>query len=78
MFFLERIHLPTLLIQAEDDPFLPPSALPREHIESNPHLVPAIAPNGGHVGFVEGHLPLRPSFWAERQALGFLLHRLAS
>ncbi len=69
---LPGIRVPTLLIQALDDPFLPSDAVPRESIETNPVLHPAIVPHGGHVGFVTGTAPLRPRFWAEREAASFL------
>ena len=74
--FLEAIRVPTLLLHAEDDPFLPPHALPRDAIARNPHLVPVITPRGGHVGFIGGP-PWTPRFWAEAEAARFLAARLA-
>jgi predicted alpha/beta-fold hydrolase len=74
--FLEHVRVPTLLVQAADDPFLPPERLPRRAVESNPYLVSAFTDRGGHVGFVEGRSPLRPSFWAERQAVRFVVAHL--
>jgi predicted alpha/beta-fold hydrolase len=74
--FLDRIAVPTLLIHALDDPFLPPAALPREAVAANPRLEAAWTEHGGHVGFIGGR-PGRPDFWAERQAARFLAERLA-
>ena len=74
---LDRIRVPTLLIHALDDPFLPPASLPHEALRSNPHLQRAWTEHGGHVGFIGG-TPRRPDFWAERQAARFLAHRLAN
>jgi predicted alpha/beta-fold hydrolase len=74
--YLERVRVPTLLLHAEDDPFLPPHALPRDAIARNPHLVPVITPRGGHVGFIGGP-PWAPRFWAEAEAVRFLAARLA-
>lgn len=68
--FLAAIRRPTLLLSAEDDPFIPPAAIPRETIGKNPMLSLALFPHGGHVGFVEGWL--RPSFAAERLAVAFV------
>ncbi len=75
--FLERIRVPTLLLQADDDPFLPPDAFPWQAIHSNPSLRAELARGGGHVGFVGG-LPWRPTFWAEREGARFLAHQLGS
>lgn len=69
--FLEVIRVPTLIIHAEDDPFLPPAALPRDAIARNPWIAPAISPRGGHVGFISGS-PRAPRFHAERMAAEWL------
>ena len=74
MHYLEGIRVPTLLLQAEDDPFLPPDALPRARIASNPWLLPAFTRHGGHVGFIEGP-PWRRRYWVEEQAARFLAGR---
>lgn len=73
--WLEHVRVPTLLLHAVDDPFLPSGGLPHEIIAGNPHLVEAFTPGGGHVGFVAGS-PWRPVFWAEREAARFLALRL--
>jgi predicted alpha/beta-fold hydrolase len=74
--FLPGLRLPTLLIHAEDDPFLPASAIPRDAMAANPHLLPAIQHTGGHVGFLSGTVPGRARFWAEAQVADFFLHTL--
>jgi predicted alpha/beta-fold hydrolase len=54
--WLKQIQIPTLLINARNDPFLPASALPRDGEVSA--LVHLEFPNsGGHVGFVSGGIP---------------------
>jgi len=70
--FVSSIRVPTLLIHSEDDPFLPAAAIPREGISNNAHLVRAIVPDGGHVGFVGRSLPWRPFFWAEAEVARYL------
>ncbi len=70
--FLPEIRVPTLLLQSEDDPFLPSDALPRAPVRENPHLLPAFTAAGGHVGFVEGSGPWNADFWAEREAARYL------
>jgi predicted alpha/beta-fold hydrolase len=69
--FLGRIRVPTLLVHAADDPFVPGEAIPHDVIGANPALHPAIVPRGGHVGFIAGH-PGRPELWAEAEAARFL------
>jgi uncharacterized protein len=69
--FVERIRRPTLLLHAEDDPFVPLSAVPRQAIANNPNVQAVITAKGGHVGFVGG-TPWKPTFWCERQAARFL------
>lgn len=64
--FLGRIRRPTLLLSAEDDPFLPADVLRevREIARENSALTLDFPMRGGHVGFVGGH-PWRPSYYAE-------------
>ena len=78
--FLHRIRRPTLLLSAVDDPFLPPSVLEevRELVAANPRLEAEFHPRGGHVGFVGGAAPWRPTYYAERRALDFLARSLTT
>jgi hypothetical protein len=68
--FLPKIRRPTLLINAVNDPFIPPSALPEAEVAASAWLEAAFAPEGGHAGFLEG--PWGHRSWAERRALTFL------
>lgn len=56
--FLSRIRVPTLLLSAVDDPFLPPVVLERvrELALANPQLEVEFTDRGGHVGWVTGDL----------------------
>jgi len=69
---LERIRVPTLVLQAEDDPFLPREALPVRALAENPWIVAGVVARGGHVGFIERRRPGTGRFWAEREAARFL------
>jgi predicted alpha/beta-fold hydrolase len=69
---LSEVRVPTYLIHAEDDPFLPAQALPRAALTSNPWLVSAFSGGGGHVGFLEGIGPGRATFWVEEEAARYL------
>ncbi len=69
--FLPSIRVPTLLISAADDPLVPGRVLPRASVDASPWLVPQFVPHGGHCSFVDGGTPMRPSRWAESQAVAF-------
>lgn len=69
--FLGAIRVPTLIVQAADDPFLTPDILPA------PDELPAgicleVSPAGGHVGFVAGSWPGRARYWLEERIPAFL------
>ncbi|MFV3130176.1 YheT family hydrolase [Niveispirillum sp. KHB5.9] len=49
--FLLRIQVPTLVVHALDDPWIPPAAYRDFPWSANPRLHPAISRCGGHVGF---------------------------
>jgi predicted alpha/beta-fold hydrolase len=74
--FLPGIRIPTLLIHARNDPFLPRKAIPQAVMDANPHLTPLVSTGGGHVGFVGGPLPWRPLFWAETRIQEFFRNHL--
>ena len=69
--YLPRIRRPTLLINALDDPIVPPEALPDPRALS-PWISAEFVERGGHAGFIEGPWPWRVGSWAERRALEFL------
>lgn len=72
--FLKAIRVPTLLIQAFDDPFMTPAVLPEpDELSSSVSL--EVTQGGGHVGFVEGANPLKPGYWLERRIPCFLAER---
>lgn len=73
--FLTRIVCPTLLISAEDDPFIPASALPRDINEHNPKVTLQVCAQGGHTGFMAGSA-WNPHYWAESVAISFLKEQL--
>jgi predicted alpha/beta-fold hydrolase len=62
--FLERVHIPTLLLSAVDDPFLPSSVLDevRAIAKRNRSLTVEFPERGGHVGFIVGRIPWRPIY----------------
>lgn len=72
--FLHGIRVPTLLLSARDDPFLPPEVLDdvRAIAERNPALTAEFVEQGGHVGFVAGAVPWRPFWYSEWRVVEFL------
>jgi predicted alpha/beta-fold hydrolase len=72
--WIKRVRLPTLLLSAIDDPFLPADVLDdvREIAGANPALTLEFTSHGGHVGFVAGRWPWRPFYYAEWRACEFL------
>ncbi|MFQ5888689.1 MAG: YheT family hydrolase [Gemmatimonadota bacterium] len=74
--YLTRIRVPTLLLQAADDPFVPRDSLPVASMRANPWLSAALTRRGGHLGFVTRDRAGRWVFWAEREAARFLASHL--
>ncbi len=72
--FLANIRLPTLLLNAEDDPFLPADVLTevREAVRHNEHVEIEFPARGGHVGFTAGRRPWNPWYYGEWRAAEFL------
>jgi len=49
--FLDGISVPTLLIHAQDDPWIPAALYTQRDWSRNPRLTPLLSRGGGHVGF---------------------------
>jgi hypothetical protein len=71
---VERIRVPTLILSAEDDPFVPPEQFDAPELRANPHLTVVVTPTGGHCGFVAGSAQGYDAYWAEESALRFAEH----
>ena len=69
-YFLDSIRIPTLLVNAADDPFLGPECFPREAISSHPHVYLEVPRFGGHVGFISTNSKKR--YWHETRTVEFL------
>lgn len=70
--FLGNIRIPTLLINAKNDPFLSPQCYPDAAELANPFFSAAYPQQGGHVGFTQFNG--NGVYWSEHQARVFLLH----
>ncbi|TVP77188.1 MAG: alpha/beta fold hydrolase [Puniceicoccaceae bacterium] len=67
---LDQIAIPTLLINALDDPFLTPSCFPHKAAETNPNFLLDTPNHGGHIGFIEFNKA--QLYWSERRTTSFL------
>jgi len=68
---LPDIRVPTLLVNAENDPFLGPNCFPYEEAKHNPNIFLEVPKHGGHCGFPSFNTP--PHYWSEIRALDFIL-----
>ncbi|MGZ8237196.1 MAG: hydrolase [Methylobacter sp.] len=75
--YLKSISVPTLVIQAVDDPFMTKEVLPGLD-EISPHVHLELTQRGGHVGFVSGSIPFKPKYWLEQRIPEFLRNALLS
>ncbi len=66
--FLERIRVPTLMLQAKDDPFIPFEVFENALIGACLHIRLVATECGGHVAFLARSAP---RFWAQQQAVEF-------
>lgn len=74
--FVDGVRVPTLLLQAADDPLVPSAALPRDRIDENEHLSLLLTARGGHVGYYDrSDAGARPG-WMERRITDYLVERL--
>ncbi len=77
--YLSGVRVPTLLLSASDDPFLPPEVLDDvcSIAGGNAALEVEFVRRGGHVGFVSGRVPWRAVYYAEWRVADFLSRRFA-
>lgn len=66
--YLERIAVPTLLINARNDSLLSPECFPVPEASRSPWLFLEMPEAGGHCGFAGGPAE---AYWSERRAVGF-------
>ena len=76
---IERINKPTLIIHAEDDPFVPFEPLNHCSVIDNPQILLLAPEHGGHVGFVSDQVTEEDRFWSESRIVEFchLVHQNA-
>jgi predicted alpha/beta-fold hydrolase len=71
MRVIDRIRIPTLVLTAEDDPFVPITPFRDPAVTSNPSITVVITPHGGHCAYLERGLDGYDGYWAEREVVNF-------
>ena len=69
-----QIDVPTLVINAYDDPMVPPSAIPFGPLAANPNISTIFSTHGGHIGWHSGWTPLGRQ-WTDGVCVKFLLRQ---
>ena len=67
--FVQNIQLPTLLVNAVNDPFLSPECYPHKLLKNHAYVVFESPEHGGHVGFAQ--FSKTGLYWSEEQTLNF-------
>ncbi len=65
--YIENITVPTLMLNAYNDPFLPEACFPRDLAAAHTHFYMETPAKGGHCGFETR----KGLFWAELRAMSF-------
>ena len=67
--FLKDIRIPTLIVHALDDPFMPAEILPHQR-ELSSYISLEVSKHGGHVGFIGGTI-FKPVYWTQNRIVKF-------
>ncbi|MHB2020200.1 MAG: YheT family hydrolase [Candidatus Xenobia bacterium] len=67
---LHQVRIPTLLVNARNDPFLAPPSFPHEIARDHPHFHLETPEHGGHGGFISFNH--EGTYWSERRAVAFV------
>jgi predicted alpha/beta-fold hydrolase len=70
--FIPEIRVPTLIINALNDPFLSSGCYPFSLVKNHDFVALETPSQGGHCGFVSGKFN-HNAYWSERRAAAFLL-----
>ncbi|GAB3043535.1 YheT family hydrolase [Spirosoma pulveris] len=70
--FIPTIAIPTLLVNAKNDPFLSPECFPEALGRELPNVWMEFPEQGGHCGFPSRKQGIQGTYWSEERALQFL------
>jgi predicted alpha/beta-fold hydrolase len=68
---IDRVAVPTLVITAKDDPFVPSESFEDPKLTENPYIDLRLSEHGGHCGFVGPSAYADDGYWAEKQIVDF-------
>jgi predicted alpha/beta-fold hydrolase len=68
---VDRIAVPTLILTAADDPFVPPEPFSDPAVTGNPHITVRVSAHGGHCAFLAAGGQDDDGYWAERAVVRF-------
>ncbi len=68
---VDRIALPTLIVSADDDPFVPAEQFREPAVTANPAVSVVVTRGGGHCGFFAAPTARFDGYWAEAAAVAF-------
>ncbi len=69
-YAIPKIRVPTLIVNAKNDPFLHPSCFPHEECQKSDYVFFENPYDGGHQGFIKDHII--GTYWSEERAIRFL------
>jgi hypothetical protein len=73
---VDRIRVPTLVITADDDPFVPAAMFGDPALRGNPSITTLVTRHGGHCGFVARAGAGDDGYWAESSIVAFALRHV--
>ena len=68
--YLMSIQIPTVIVNAQNDPFLAPTCYPDKILRKHPFVALLIPSNGGHCGFADRSLV--NGYWSEALAWNYM------
>jgi predicted alpha/beta-fold hydrolase len=68
---LKHVDVPTLILNAHNDPLVPAKLTPRPH-DMSEKVTLEVTRGGGHLGFVSGRWPWKPRFWLDSRIPEYL------
>ncbi|MBI4476090.1 MAG: alpha/beta fold hydrolase [Acidobacteria bacterium] len=66
---IANVKVPTLILTAEDDPFVPTAPFAEPVVTGNPAITVVITAHGGHCGFFAAERDGYDGYWAEQMAV---------
>lgn len=73
--YLPGLQIPTLLVNARNDPFLSPECFPEQLAAGHEFLHLEMPDSGGHVGFIQRTAD--QTYWMEQRAMSFIADAVA-